>query len=190
MGKRKLSTGLSAGMLAAVGAACLLGTASASDPAEVVIAAYGGSFQDAQTKAFFDTYAKATGTKVIGTTGTGYAKVKAMVSSGNITWDVVSADAAAYENEVKDGLLQPIDYSVVKADGIPSDLRTKYGVGYMKFSENVAWSKDKFPKGLTAAQFFDPTVKARRVMLAVPYYNLEFALLADGVKSANLYPLD
>jgi putative spermidine/putrescine transport system substrate-binding protein len=27
-------------------------------------------------------------------------------------------------------------------------------------------------------------------MLAVPYYNLEFALLADGVKPADLYPLD
>jgi putative spermidine/putrescine transport system substrate-binding protein len=60
----------------------------------------------------------------------------------------------------------------------------------MKFSENLAWSKTKFPNGLTPAQFFDPTVKARRVMLAVPYYNLEFALMADGVKPANLYPLD
>ena len=27
-------------------------------------------------------------------------------------------------------------------------------------------------------------------MLALPYYNLEFALLADGVKPADLYPLD
>jgi putative spermidine/putrescine transport system substrate-binding protein len=185
-----MNIGISATVLASVGAIFFAGVAPAADPAEVVVASYGGSFQDAQTKAFFESYAKASGAKVIGTTGTGYAKVKAMVASGNITWDVVSADPAAYENEVKDNLLQPLDYSIIKADGIPAEFRTKYGVGYMKFAENLAWSKDKFPNGLTPAQFFDPKVKARRVMLAVPYYNLEFALLADGVKPADLYPLD
>src|SRR5258708_16004846 len=113
MGTRRLNIGISTAVLAAVGVILFVGAAPAADPAEVVIASYGGSFQDAQTKAFFEPFAKATGAKVIGTTGTGYAKVKAMVTSGNITWDVVSADAAAYENEAKDGLLQPIDYSVV-----------------------------------------------------------------------------
>jgi putative spermidine/putrescine transport system substrate-binding protein len=190
MGTRRLTIGISTAVFAAAGAIFFAGAAPAADPAQVVIASYGGSFQDAQTKALFDTYAKATGTKVVGTTGTGYTKVKAMEESGNVTWDAISADGAAYENEVKDNLLEPIDYSVVKADGIPSDLRRKYGVGYIKFSENLAWSKDKFPNGLTPAEFFNPKIKARRVMLAVPYYNLEFALLADGVKPADLYPLD
>lgn len=184
----RLHASLSACLIAAATAMATHQPAAAADT--VVIASYGGSFQEAQTKAFFESYAKATGTKVTGTTGTGYAKVKAMVASGNVTWDVISADAAAYESEVKDGLLQPLDYSVIKADGIAPALRAKYGVGYMKFAENLAWSKDKFPNGMTAAQFFDPNVKARRVMLAVPYYNLEFALLADGVKADQLYPLD
>lgn len=187
--RRNLRTGISIAIIAAIGAT-FISAANAADSGKVVVASYGGSFQDAQTKAFFEPYAKATGATVTGTTGTGYAKVKAMVTSGNITWDVISADAAAYESEVKDNLLQPIDYSVVKADGIPAELRSKYGVGYMKFAQNLAWNKDKFPNGLTPAQFFDPSVKARRVMLALPYYNLEFALLADGVKPADLYPLD
>lgn len=190
MKKNRLCIGISAGLFAVAGAIFLGQPVSAADPATVVIASYGGSFQDAQTKAFFDSYAKATGTKVTGTTGTGYAKVKAMVASGSVIWDVISADAAAYESEVKDDLLQPLDYSVIKADAIPAEFRTKYGVGYMKFAENLAWNKAKFPNGMTAAQFFDPKVKARRVMLAVPYYNLEFALLADGVKASELYPLD
>lgn len=190
MKQKKTYMKISAGLLAAVSAIFFHQSAFAADAAKVVIASYGGSFQDAQTKAFFDPYAKATGVKVIGTTGTGYPKIKAMVMSGNTTWDVVSADAAAYENEVKDNLLQPLDYSVIKADGIPAQFRAKYGVGYMKFSENMAWDKNRFPNGLTPAQFFDPAVKARRVLLALPYYNLEFALLADGVKPADLYPLD
>jgi putative spermidine/putrescine transport system substrate-binding protein len=190
MMQSRLYIGISAGLLAAGGAIFFYQSASAADPAKVVVASYGGSFQDAQTKAFFEPYAKATGAKVTGTTGTGHAKIKAMVVSGNITWDVVSADAAAYENEVKDDLLQPLDYSIIKVNGVPAELRTKYGVGYMKFAQNLAWSKNKFPNGLTPAQFFDPAVKARRVMLALPYYDLEFALLADGVKPAELYPLD
>ena len=190
MNQAKLFKKISAGLLAAASAISFNQPAHAVNTAKVVIASYGGSFQDAQTKAFFDPYAKSTGVKVIGTTGTGYSKIKAMVMSGNTTWDVVSADAAAYENEVNDNLLQPLDYSVIKADGVPAQFRTKYGVGYMKFSENMAWNKNKFPNGLTPAQFFDPTLKARRVLLALPYYNLEFALLADGVKPAELYPLD
>ncbi len=186
--KRRLGKAIGLVLFAGVASGSL--AVSAADTARVVVASYGGSFQEAQSKAFFEPSFKAAGVSVLATTGTSYPKVKAMVQSGNVTWDVVSADAAAFESEVKDGLLQPIDYSAVTADGIPDQFRTKYGVGYMQFSENLAWSKAKFPAGLTPAQFFDPAVKARRVMLALPYYNLEFALLADGVKPADLYPLD
>lgn len=189
MTKGKLDIGISVSLIAAIGAT-FISVASASDPGKLVVSSYGGSFQDAQTKAFFEPYTKATGAKLTDTTGSSHAKVKAMVTSGDITWDVISTDSASIENEVKDDLLEPIDYSVVKADGIPAALRTKYGVGYMKFSENLAWDKAKFPSGLTPAQFFDPSVKARRVMYSLPYYNLEFALMADGVKPADLYPLD
>jgi len=184
MTSNRLYIGLSVAFLTA---ACSVKTAPV---AEVVVASYGGAFQDAQAKAFFEPFAKSTGVKVIGTAGTGYAKVKAMVGSHNITWDVVSAESPAFANEVKDGLLEPIDYSVVKADGIPRELRTNYGVGYVRFAQNLAWSKTKFPNGVTPAQFFDPRVKGRRVMPSDPTYSLEFALLADGVKPANLYPLD
>lgn len=176
--------------LVGAGAVSLLVSAPSASAAEVVVAAYGGSFQNGQTKALFGPYGAATGTKIIGTTGTSYPKVKAMVRSGKITWDVISAESPAFANEAKDGLLEPIDYSVVKADGIPTELRAKYGVGYIQFSQNLAWSKDKFPLGLTPAQFFDPQVKGRRVLPSDPTYSLEFALLADGVKAAELYPLD
>lgn len=188
MALAKLNTGLSAAIFST--GLLLSGIPSAASAAEVVISSYGGSFQEAQKVAFFDPYAEAAGVTVIDTTGTGYPKVKAMVESGNVTWDVISADGAAYENEVQDGLLEPIDYAIVDATGIPENLRREYGVGYIKFSENLAWSKDAFPDGLTPSQFFDPSVKARRVMLDKPYYNLEFALMADGVPADELYPLD
>lgn len=190
MTSNRLYSGVLAIAIAAASVAFLAQSAPAADPGQLVIASYGGSFEDAQTKAFFDTYAKASGVKVVGTTGTGYAKLKAMAASGNVTWDVVSAEGPAYANELKDGLLLPIDYSVVKADGIPPEFRNQYGIGYISFGANLAWDKGKFPNGVTPADFFDPKIKARRVMGEIATSNLEFALLADGVKAADLYPLD
>lgn len=184
MGTKRQKTGI---WLTAASFFLIAGAASA---AEVVVSSYGGTFQDAQTKAFFEPYNKASGVKVTGTTGSAYAKVKAMVESGNVTWDVVSAESSAHANEVKDNLLEPLDYNVIKAEGIPAELRTKYGVGYITFGMNLAWDKAKFTNGLTPAQFFDPSVKGRRAVPLEPEYTLEFALLADGVKAANLYPLD
>lgn len=190
MTTRRHYLGLSAAVLAAIGSIVAIGPVLAQGASEVVIASYGGSFQDAQTKAFFDPYAAASGVKVTGTTGSGHAKVKAMVESGNVTWDVVSAESSAFANETKDGLLEPLDYSVIKADGIPAEFRREYGVGYITFGMNLAWSKDQFAGGLTPAQFFDPAVKARRAVPLEPEYTLEFALLADGVPAAELYPLN
>lgn len=163
---------------------------SSSGAGSIVIASYGGSFQDAQTKAYFNPFATASGTSVTGTQGSSYDKVKAMVNSGQVDWDVVSAESSAYTNESADGLLEPIDYSTVKADGVPAKLKQKYGIGYLTFGQNLAWSKTAFPGGMTPAQFFDPSVKARRALPADPQYTLEFALLGDGVKPADLYPLD
>lgn len=194
MTSNRLYIGVPAALLAAscvvFAVARLVHSVKSAPVAEVVVASYGGAFQNAQTKAFFEPFAKSSGVKVIGTTGTGYAKVKAMVESHNVTWDVISAESPAFANEVKDGLLEPINYSIVKADGIPKELRTKYGIGYLRFVQNLAWSKVKFPNGVTPAQFFDQRVEGRRVMPSDPTYSLEFALLADGVKPADLYPLD
>ena len=163
----RLNKRIRAAVFAVTGVLLIGGAAGAADN-PVVVGSYGGSFQDAQSKAFFNPFSQATGVKVVGTTGSAYAKVKAMVESGNIAWDVVSAESSAYANEVKDNLLEPIDYSVVKADGIPAQFKTKYGVGYISFAQNLAWSKDKFPNGLTAAQFFDPNVKGDRVLSSDP----------------------
>ena len=165
-------------------------SSNATGSGSVVIASYGGSFQDAQTKAYFNPFGSESGISVTGTQGSSYDKVKAMVNSGQVDWDVVSAESSAYVNEAADGLLEPIDYSKVKADGVPDNLKQQYGIGYLTFGQNLAWSNKAFPGGMTPAQFFDPSVKARRALPAEPSYTLEFALLGDGVKPADLYPLD
>ncbi|MGV9801963.1 extracellular solute-binding protein [Mycobacterium sp. NPDC003449] len=178
----------------AVGLAAVAATAGCAggQPASdaIVVASYGGSFQDAQTAAYFEPYAKQSGIEVTATEGASYDKLKAMVKSGQVDWDVVTSDGPSYLTAAGDDLLEPIDYTVVKADGVPQGLKQKYGIGYLTFGQVPAWSKAVFPDGLSAEQFFDPAVKARRVLGPNPTFTLEFALLADGVKPADLYPLD
>jgi putative spermidine/putrescine transport system substrate-binding protein len=188
---RELGTVSRRAIIGALCAAALVSSGMAiAQSGQVVVASYGGSFQDAQAKAFFDPFAAASGLEVVGATGSSYNKVKAMVESGSVTWDVVSAESSAFVNEAKDGLLMPLDYSVIKADGIPDSLRREFGVGYIKFGQNLAWDTDKFPNGVSPADFFNPEIKGRRALTAEPSYTLEFALLADGVAPDALYPLD
>lgn len=189
---RRVALSVLAGVSIVALAGCASDTSSGDGTAggKIVVASYGGSFQDAQTKAYFDPFAKESGMDVTGTEGSSYDKLKAMVNSGQVDWDVVSAESSTYVNDAADNLLEPIDYSTVKADGVPDSLKQKYGIGYLVFGLNLAWSKAAFPDGMTPAQFFDPAVKARRALPADPNYTLEFALLGDGVKPADLYPLD
>ncbi|QIZ37180.1 ABC transporter substrate-binding protein [Saccharopolyspora sp. ASAGF58] len=176
-------------VLATVAVAALAGCAG-GQPGGVVVASYGGSFQDAQKTAYFDPFAQESGIEVTGTGGASYDKLKAMVDSSQVDWDVATSDGPSYLTAAGGGLLEPIDYGVVKADGVPADLKQKYGIGYLAFGQVLAWSNKAFPGGLTSEQFFDPSVKARRVLGPNPTFTFEFALLADGVKPTDLYPLD
>lgn len=157
---------------------------------KIVVASYGGTFQEAQSTAYFTPFAEETGIAVTETEGSSYDKLKAMVDSGLVDWDVVSAESSSYINEANDGLLEPIDYTVVDAAGVPDSLKQEFGIGYLVFGLNVAWSNQAFPDGVTPEEFFDPNVKARRALPESPVYTLEFALLGDGVSPEDLYPLD
>src|SRR5689334_11493545 len=58
---------------------------------ELVVCSYGGAYQEAQRKAFFEPFERETGIKVREAQWSGeYAKLKAMVESGQPTWDLVT----------------------------------------------------------------------------------------------------
>src|SRR5215469_1710827 len=57
---------------------------------EVVVCSWGGTYQKALRKAYFDPFEKETGIKVIDASAPEVAKVKAQVDSRNPEWDVMS----------------------------------------------------------------------------------------------------
>ena len=158
---------------------------------KLVFGSYGGSFTNAQSKAFFQPFTNQNGLSMAIDPTVGFPKLQAMEQSGNVTWDIITADDITFPNDVAHGLLAPLDTSVIDTTNIEKDVVNTYGVGYIKFSQNFGYNKDAFPgKTLTPADFFNPAIKARRYLNSSPQATLEFALLADGVPAANLYPLD
>jgi putative spermidine/putrescine transport system substrate-binding protein len=173
--------------------------AAKADKGELVVVSWGGSLAKAQRKAFFEDFERQMGIKVRDDTPPLPAKVKAMVESGNVTWDIVETDLAAILTMVKDNLLDPIDYAKLDkaiVDEIPAAVKQRYGVGSRIWSFNIVYNTGSFPKGKhprTWAQVWDgknfPGVRTFNFGGGVQP-QLEFALLADGVPRDKLYPID
>ncbi|MCC7271388.1 MAG: ABC transporter substrate-binding protein [Alphaproteobacteria bacterium] len=180
--------------LGAVGLAAPAILRSARAANELVFVGFGGEYQAGQTKAFFEPFEKATGIKVVQTTGVDLAKLRAMVQSGNVEWDLVSIPDRLRYTAVQDGLLMPLDYGVIDAKKIMPELVTPHAIGGVTIPmlltySTKAYSADKAPR--TWPEFWSlDRFPGQRGMYNGPVYTLEFALIADGVPKDKLYPLD
>ena len=76
-----------------VGVGMLLGACEAG-AADLVFVSSGGTYQDAQNKAYVHPYAKETGKEVTSVSQGGAlaGRIKAMVEAGDVQWDVVEVD--------------------------------------------------------------------------------------------------
>ncbi|MFL0194958.1 ABC transporter substrate-binding protein [Clostridium sp. WILCCON 0269] len=168
-------------------------SSSSSGDKELVVVDWGGAYSKAR-QVNYDAFEKKYGVKVTVVNPTDYGKLKAMVQSKNVEWDVVNVDSDFAPRGGKQGLLEKLDYNVIKADNIDKGLVNEYGVGSDTFDVAISYntssySKDKHPT--TWAEVWDTQkFPGARSMWKYPVGTLETALLADGVKPENLYPLD
>jgi putative spermidine/putrescine transport system substrate-binding protein len=121
-------------------------------------------------------------------------KIKAMVESGDVQWDVTQALGMWIPLGMTDNLWEKLDYNVIKADAVPKEFRSEYGIGNSAYGQVLAYNSKSTgeanaPKSW--ADFWDTTGKpGPRGLWDGPRYTLEYALMADGVGPKNLYPLD
>jgi len=156
-------------------------------------AGYGGSPQKVQDEAFFQPAKKELGVNVLQDSHGGYAKIKAQVLSGNPSYDLVALGCAEAARAAKEGLLEPLDYSLIpNAQDLDPSLRAEHHVGEWTFSTVIAWNTetvDNPPK--TWAEFWDvEAFPGKRALSGNARQMLEAALLADGVPADELYPID
>jgi putative spermidine/putrescine transport system substrate-binding protein len=157
---------------------------------QITVVNFGGANANAQKKAFYEPYEK-TGVKVVPVEYNGeQAKIKVMVETRKVTWDVVEVESPDVARGCDEGLFEKIDWARIgnKADFVPAAV-TDCGVGIFVWSTVMAYNADKLKVGpRTWADFWDvKKFPGKRGMRKGARYNLEFALMADGVKPADVY---
>jgi putative spermidine/putrescine transport system substrate-binding protein len=171
---------------AAAAAIALIGSAHA----DVTVISFGGANQKAQAKAYYEPASKV-GVKVVpGEYNGEQAKIKAMVETGKVTWDVVEVESPELLRGCEEGLYEKLDYSKI---GDKKDFLAKAvgdcGIGTFVWSTVLAYNADKL-KGAPASwsDFWDvKKFPGKRGMRKGAKFTLEFALMADGVKPAEVY---
>jgi putative spermidine/putrescine transport system substrate-binding protein len=97
---------------------------------------------------------------------------------------------------VRDGLAEPIDWTIVHKDKVPADavVADGHGIASNIQGTNLCYRADKFPNGgpKSWADFWDERKFPgnRGLCISDSPRTLIFALLADGVPRDQLYPLD
>lgn len=163
---------------------------------ELVVVSYGGAYQEAQRKAFFEPFAKKYDVKVREETWSGdLSELKAMVDSGNTLWDVVAVEAHMVIQGAAENLYETIDSPQLPRDELLPEAIHEYGVATVFWSTIIAYNTDSFPSSkphpVGWKEFWDvEKFPGPRGLRKDPVGNLEFALLASGAPKEKLYPLD
>lgn len=178
-------------LLAAVTAVGTL-IASTSHAEEFVFSSWGGTYQEAITKAWIDPFHEKTGIDVIQDTNPEIAKIKGMVDTNTVSWDVVTGGGDTLSRGMAEGLFEEITPAMVNQDHVLKEARQPYGVPSEIFSTVIGFSTEQFPDGgpqpQTFADFWDvEKFPGKRAMPDSPSEVLEIALLADGVPADQVY---
>ncbi len=120
-------------------------------------------------------------------------KIKAMVESGSVSWDVCDRNVSASIELGRQDLLQKVDWSIVSQDKVRPIHRSDWGVGAYLYSFVITWDTAalKSPPPQNWADFWNVKhFPGKRTLRNNIEGVLEAALLADGVPADQIYPID
>jgi putative spermidine/putrescine transport system substrate-binding protein len=166
----------------------------------LTVATWSGAYGRAQANAMFRTYGDAKSYDVrIALYDGGLTELQQMVGNKRYDWDVMDFELPDAIAACRLGLLEHVDAAALPpgADGRPAardfvpNAVGRCWVGSVVYSQVIAYAPQRFgtARPQTAADFFDlarfPGPRALRKTSAK--FNLELALLADGMKPADVY---
>jgi len=170
----------------------LAGSASgASAEGTVTIVGWGGSWNDVYKIGVTDPFSAQTGTAVTLDEWDGsLARIRAMIESGSVSYDVVSVEAPQLDIGCDEGLFEKLPEAVAaQADNYLPGTFHPCGIASDTWATVLVYDAAKLPEGpKTWADFWDvQKFPGKRGMLGQAMYTLENALLADGVPPAEVY---
>ncbi|QXM25336.1 extracellular solute-binding protein [Elioraea tepida] len=132
-------------------------------------------------------------TVVQDSSGPSLGRIRSMVESGRVTWDLCDSSSSSSIQLGALNLVNRIDYSIVPRDTvIDPSFTLEFGAAPYSFSSVLVYDKSKFPEPPRSwADFWDlrkfpGTRLLRRDALAT----LDAAMLSLGRTKENLYPID
>jgi putative spermidine/putrescine transport system substrate-binding protein len=166
------------------------------------VVSWGDTYGRAQTLAMFHPYTDKTHVDVnVANYGGGLKEISAQVASGDVQWDVVDMELEDAAAACRAGLLENLTGMELppganglgaRRDFVPGALGPCW-VGSAVYSQVIGVDSTRFAdrQPVTAADFFDlmrfPGPRGLRD--GGPKYNLELALLADGVRPWQVYAI-
>ncbi len=158
---------------------------------DLTVVSWGGNYQDAQRKIYFEPFKAETGTPLLEETWDGgYGVIAAQMQSGQPNWDVVQVETEELMLGCADGLYEPIDWEALggKDRFVPSAV-SECGVGAIVWSTGLSYDANVLKEAPTSWADFWDTEKfpGKRALRRGPKYALEFALMADGVAPNDVY---
>ncbi|MGO3889824.1 MAG: ABC transporter substrate-binding protein [Paenalcaligenes sp.] len=158
---------------------------------DLTIVNFGGAAGAAQQTAFVEPLQQQKNIKILNVPYNGeLAKIKAMVDTNNVVWDVVEIETADLSRGCDEGLFEPLDWdNIIDKDALIPEAVHDCGMGVFVWSTVMAYNGktlDQTPNGW--ADFWDvEKFPGKRALRKGARYNLEFALMADGVAPKDVY---
>ena len=160
---------------------------------ELTVVSWGGSFQAAQRKVYFEPFTKETGIELREdefSTG-GLPALEAQVQAGNVQWDVLDLGMHEVVAGCEKGLLEPLDISILGGkDRFFEGAVYECGIQTTVAGFTPVYNAEKFPgeKPESLADFWDVEMfPGKRGLRKKAWQTLEVALIADGVDAKNVY---
>jgi putative spermidine/putrescine transport system substrate-binding protein len=163
----------------------------AANARDLTVVSWGGAYQAAQKKVYFEPFKQQTKIPLIDESWDGGIGVlRAKVQGGNATWDVVQVESEELAAGCEEGLFVQLDWSKIGGkDNYIKPAVNECGVGAILYDFVLGYDKDKIKNPPTSwADFFDTKkYPGKRALRGGPKTTLEIALMADGVAPQDVY---
>ena len=183
--------------LAALGAAPMLGAvpAGAQGSRNLVMVNWGGIANEGFGRFYGDPFVAANpGARVTqDSTGPSAGRIRSMVESRRVTWDLCDSSASSSFLLGGMNLLEKMDYSIIdRTKVIGPGFALEYGAAPYSFSSVLAYDSSKFPTPPTSwADFWDlRRFPGQRLMRRDALATLDAAMMSMGKAPAEVYPID
>lgn len=187
----KISIAHQLGMTAAVvGLVLATGAAPAHADGELTITSFGGAYQEAQRKALFAPFAKDQNVKLLEDEWGGQmAKLRTMVQSGKVTWDVLLISDGQLPLACDEGLVERIDPALFGGkEHYTKGWTHDCGIGAIVASIVIGYNENKFPgeKPSTLKDFWDvKKFPGPRAMRKWPKHNWNLRCLPTAFRPTS-----